>query len=98
MTHVDLGTQGLRVAAIGLGCMGMSDFYGTSSEAQNLHVLDQAADMGCTFWDTTDMYGPFTNEQLLSKALAGRRDQIVLATKFGVARGADYLSACRRKV
>ncbi len=89
MKHVDLGTQGLRVPAIGLGCMGMSDFYGTSSEAENLRVLDRAAQIGCTFWDTSDMYGPFTNELLLSKALTGRRDQITLATKFGVSRGAD---------
>jgi len=89
MKHVDLGSEGLRVPAIGLGCMGMSDFYGSSSEAQNLSVLDRAADIGCTFWDTSDMYGPFTNELLLSKALKGRRDKIILATKFGVARGED---------
>lgn len=89
MKQIDLGTQGLRVPAIGLGCMGMSDFYGASSEEQNLSVLARAADLGCTFWDTSDMYGPFTNEQLLAKALVGRRDQITLATKFGVSRGAD---------
>jgi aryl-alcohol dehydrogenase-like predicted oxidoreductase len=105
MKQVNLGSQGLRVPAIGLGCMGMSDFYGSSSEAQNLGVLERAAAIGCTFWDTADMYGPFTNEILLSKALAGRRDQITLATKFGVARGedgswqgikgsADYVKAC----
>jgi aryl-alcohol dehydrogenase-like predicted oxidoreductase len=69
--------------------MGMSDFYGPSSEAQNLRVLDRAAELGCTFWDTSDMYGPFTNELLLSKALEGRRDRIILATKFGVSRGED---------
>lgn len=85
--------------------MGMSDFYGSSSDAENLRVLDRAADIGCTFWDTSDMYGPFTNESLLSKALHGRRDQITLATKFGVSRGedgswqgikggADYVKAC----
>jgi aryl-alcohol dehydrogenase-like predicted oxidoreductase len=89
MKHVNLGAQGLRVPAIGLGCMGMSDFYGPSSEAQNLAVLERATDLGCTFWDTSDIYGPFTNEILLSKALKGRRDQITLATKFGVSRGAD---------
>jgi aryl-alcohol dehydrogenase-like predicted oxidoreductase len=105
MKQVNLGSQGLRVPAIGLGCMGMSDSYGSSSEAQNLSVLARAADIGCTFWDTSDIYGPFTNEILLSKALKGRRDQIVLATKFGVARGedgswqgikgnADYVKAC----
>ena len=89
MKQVRLGSQGLRVPAIGLGCMGMSDFYGASSDAQNLSVLDRAADLGCTFWDTSDIYGPFTNEALLSKALKGRRGQIILATKFGVCRGAD---------
>ena len=105
MNQVALGAQGLRVPAIGLGCMGMSEFYGASSEAQNLRVLDRAAEMGCTFWDTSDMYGPFTNEILLSKALEGRRSRITLATKFGVVRGedgswqgikggADYVRAC----
>ncbi len=105
MHIVALGAQGLRVPAVGLGCMGMSDFYGSSSEADNLSVLARAADIGCTFWDTSDMYGPFTNEVLLSKALEGRRDAITLATKFGVARGedgswqgikggADYVTAC----
>ena len=89
MKQVSLGSQGLHVPAIGLGCMGMSDFYGSSSEAQNLRVLDRAAEIGCTFWDTSDMYGPFTNEILLSNALKGRRDKITLATKFGVARGED---------
>lgn len=89
MKHVTLGQQGLRVPAIGLGCMGMSDFYGPSSEAENLSVLARAAELGCTFWDTSDMYGPFTNEMLLSKALEGRRDQITLATKFGISRGED---------
>jgi aryl-alcohol dehydrogenase-like predicted oxidoreductase len=105
MKLVNLGSQGLRVPAIGLGCMGMSDFYGSSQEAQNLSVLDRAVAVGCTFWDTADMYGPFTNEILLSKSLKGRRDQITLATKFGVSRGkdgswqgikgsADYVKAC----
>lgn len=89
MKQVNLGSQGLRVLAIGLGCMGMSDFYGSSSEAQNLGVLDRAADIGCTFWDTSDAYGPFTFEILLSKALKGRREQITVATKFGVSRGED---------
>ncbi len=89
MKTVRLGSQGLRVPAIGLGCMGMSDFYGSSSEAQNLRVLDHAAELGCTFWDTSDMYGPFTNELLLAKALKGRRERITLATKFGVSRTED---------
>ena len=105
INHVHLGSQGLRVPAVGVGCMGMSDFYGSSSESQNLRVLDRAAETGSTFWDTSDIYGPFTNEILLSKALEGRRDQITLATKFGVSRGedgswqgtkggADYVKAC----
>jgi aryl-alcohol dehydrogenase-like predicted oxidoreductase len=89
MKQVNLGSQGLRVPAIGLGCMGMSEFYGSSSEDQNLRVLHRAAEIGCTFWDTADMYGPFTNEMLLSKALKGRRDQITLATKFGISRDED---------
>jgi len=105
MEQVALGSQGLRVPALGLGCMGMSDFYGSSSEANNLAVLARAAEIGCAFWDTADMYGPFTNELLLAKALVGRREKITLATKFGVARGedgswqgikggADYVTAC----
>jgi aryl-alcohol dehydrogenase-like predicted oxidoreductase len=89
MKLINLGSQGLRVPAIGLGCMAMSDFYGTSSEAQNLGVLDRAVAIGCTFWDTADMYGPFKNEILLSKALKGRRGKITLATKFGISRGED---------
>ncbi len=89
MEQRKLGTQGLVVPAIGLGCMGMSEFYGDSSEAQNLRVLDRAVEIGCTFWDTADIYGPFTNEILLSKALKGRREKITLATKFGISRGDD---------
>jgi aryl-alcohol dehydrogenase-like predicted oxidoreductase len=89
MKLINLGAQGLRVPAIGLGCMGMSDFYGPSPVAQNLRVLERAADIGCTFWDTSDIYGPFTNEALLSKMLDGRRDKVTLATKFGIRRGED---------
>ncbi|HVY37131.1 MAG TPA: aldo/keto reductase [Polyangia bacterium] len=89
MKSIALGSRGLRVPAVGLGCMGMSDFYGPSAEADNLRVLDRAVAIGCTFWDTSDMYGPFTNELLLSRALKGRRDKVVLATKFGVSRGED---------
>lgn len=69
--------------------MGMSEFYGPSVEAENMKVLHRALEIGCTFWDTADMYGPFTNEILLSKAMKGRRERVVLATKFGVARGED---------
>jgi aryl-alcohol dehydrogenase-like predicted oxidoreductase len=89
MKQIDIGSQGLRVPAVGLGCMGMSDFYGSSSESQNLRVLNRAVELGCTFWDTSDMYGPFTNEVLLSKAISGRREQVTVATKFGVSRSED---------
>ncbi len=79
----------LVVSEIGLGCMGMSEFYGPGDEAESLRTLDLALELGVTFWDTADMYGPFTNEKLLGKALVGRRDQVVLATKFGNQRSAD---------
>jgi aryl-alcohol dehydrogenase-like predicted oxidoreductase len=87
-----LGTQGLEVSALGLGCMGMSDFYGTAEERDEreaLATIDRAAELGVTMLDTADMYGPFTNEQLVGKALTGRRDQYVVATKFGFERQAD---------
>ena len=89
MKIVKLGQQGLKVPAVGLGCMGMSDFYGQSDDTKNLKLLDEALEIGCNFWDTADMYGPFTNEELLGKALANRREKVILATKFGVRRGKD---------
>jgi len=67
----------------------MSDFYGRSDDTKNLKLLDEALDIGCNFWDTADMYGPFTNEELLGKALANRREKVILATKFGIKRGQD---------
>jgi aryl-alcohol dehydrogenase-like predicted oxidoreductase len=79
----------LDVSAIGLGCMGMSDFYGTSSEQEAIEVIHYALDNGVNFLDTADMYGPFTNEELVGKAIKGKRDQVVLATKFGNERTAD---------
>lgn len=91
MREAKLG-QGLTVNAVGLGCMGMSEFYGDADEAENLKVLDRALEIGCSFWDTADMYGPFKNEELLGKALVGRRDRVVLATKFGIVRGDDPTS------
>lgn len=86
---VKLGREGLEVPAVGLGCMGMSEFYGASDRAENLKVLDRALEIGCTFWDTADMYGPFINEELLGEALSGRRASAILATKFGIARGEE---------
>lgn len=88
-----LGRQGLTVSAIGLGCMGMSDFYGPSDEAENLAVLEHAIDIGVNFLDTADMYGVGRNEELLAKVLRTRRDEVVLATKFGNVRApnGDFL-------
>jgi len=91
-----LGTQGLTVSALGLGCMGMSDFYGPTDEAQSLATLQRALELGVTFLDTADMYGPFKNEELLGRFLKGKRDRVVLATKFGNRRAPDgaFLGIC----
>jgi aryl-alcohol dehydrogenase-like predicted oxidoreductase len=82
-----LGNAGLKVSAEGLGCMGMSEFYGSADEAEATATIERALELGVTFLDTADMYGPFTNEKLVGKAIAGRRDEVVLATKFGNVRG-----------
>jgi len=79
--------QGLEVSAIGLGCMGMSEFYGAHDEQEALETIHRALDLGVTFLDTADMYGPFTNEKLVARAISGRRDEVQLATKFGNVRG-----------
>ena len=78
-----LGTQGLEVCALGLGCMGMSQSYGTPDDQESVATLHRALELGVTFLDTAEAYGPFTNEELLGRALEGRRDRVVLATKFG---------------
>jgi len=93
MKYRTLGRQGLKVSMVGLGCMGMSDFYGPHDEGESVATIHRAIELGVTFFDTADMYGPFTNEVLLGKALAGKRDKVVLATKFGVERNeaGDFL-------
>jgi aryl-alcohol dehydrogenase-like predicted oxidoreductase len=78
-----LGSQGFEVSAIGLGCMGMSQSYGPADEGESIATLHRAIELGCTFLDTAEVYGPFTNETLLGKALKGRRQQVQIATKFG---------------
>ncbi len=83
------GRPALQVSELGLGCMGMSEFYGTADEQTGIDTIHRALDLGVTFLDTADMYGPFTNEQLVGKAISGRRDEVQLATKFGNERNPD---------
>ena len=83
MKQVKLGSQGLTVSAEGLGCMGMSAFYGPSDEQENLATLARAIELGVTFFDTAEIYGPFKNEMLLAKAFKGKRDKVLVATKVG---------------
>jgi aryl-alcohol dehydrogenase-like predicted oxidoreductase len=84
-----LGTQGLAVPALGLGCMGMSDFYAGADEKESIATIHRAVELGVTLLDTADIYGPWKNEELVGRALRGRRDRVVLATKFGNVRGPD---------
>jgi len=90
MDTIALGTQGLMVSRQGLGCMGMSDFYGPRDDAESIATIHRALDLGVTLFDTADMYGPHTNETLVGKALSGRRDEAVVATKFGIVRDPGY--------
>jgi len=86
----DLGHSDLKISAIGLGCMGMSEFYGSCQETESVATIHRAIELGVTFFDTADMYGPWTNEMLVGRAIAGQRDQVVLATKFGVMRNENH--------
>jgi aryl-alcohol dehydrogenase-like predicted oxidoreductase len=89
MKQRKLGSQGLTVSELGLGCMGMSEFYGSTNESEAVATIHRAFDLGVNFLDTADMYGPFTNEKLVGKAIRGRRGQVIVATKFGNERRAD---------
>ncbi|AQZ69396.1 Aldo-keto reductase [[Actinomadura] parvosata subsp. kistnae] len=89
MNKRTLGRDGLEVSALGLGCMGMSEFYGQGDENESIAVIHRALDLGMNFLDTADMYGKGANEELVGRAIKGRRDEVVLATKFGVKRDGD---------
>ncbi|WP_175408537.1 aldo/keto reductase [Streptomyces sp. TRM64462] len=89
MLRKRLGRGGPMVSAMGLGCMGMSDFYGPADETESIATIHRALDLGLTFLDTADMYGPYTNEELVGRAIARRRDEVFLASKFGVVRSGD---------
>ena len=86
MQSRQLGRSGLTVSALGLGCMGMSEFYGPSDEAESIGTIHRAIELGITFFDTADVYGPHKNEELVGRAIRGKRDKLVIATKFGIVR------------
>lgn len=96
MEKRNVGKQGPAVGALGLGCMGMSEFYGTGDDAESIRTIQRALELGVTMLDTADMYGPFTNEQLVGKAIKGRRDRAFLATKFGIVR--DPVDPSKRQI
>src|SRR5947208_7059918 len=89
MERRQLGRHGLEVSALGLGCMGMSEFYGAADEAEAIATIHRALELGITFLDTADAYGRGDNERLVGRAIAGRRDEVQIATKFGIVRGPD---------
>ena len=89
MEQKKLGNQGLTVSAMGLGCMGMSDAYGPADDAESIATIHRALDLGINLLDTSDAYGPFKNEELVGKAIRGRRDHVRVATKFGFVGGTD---------
>ena len=87
-----LGSQGLTASQLGLGCMGMSEFYGVQNDEESVRTLHRSLELGVNFWDTADVYGPYKNEELLAIALNGKRTQVTLASKFGIIRDPANLS------
>src|SRR5947207_1378720 len=81
-----LGRSGLTVSALGFGCMGMSEFYGPGDDAESVATIHRAIEVGVTFFDTADVYGPFKNEELVGRSIKGKRDKLIIATKFGIVR------------
>ncbi|POG75823.1 uncharacterized protein OCT59_013327 [Rhizophagus irregularis] len=94
----ELGKTGVKIPAIGFGCMGMSDFYGSSDEQENIKVLNRTLELGCNFWDTSDVYGSGANEILISKVLKDRRDDVFICTKFGIVRDPNVLNVIASNV